>query len=38
MVNIWNVFWAFCAGIVIGFCLYGCIDWHENNFGKDKED
>lgn len=34
MVNICNVFWALCAGIIIGFFLYGCIDWKNNNWEK----
>ncbi|EHN16545.1 hypothetical protein IYC_03424 [Clostridium sporogenes PA 3679] len=37
MISIWEGLWLFCAGIVIGFLFYGCIDWHEDNFGKDKE-
>ena len=37
MVNIWNVFWSFCGGCIFGFFLYGCIDWRNNNFEKDKE-
>jgi len=25
MVNQWMVFWALCAGIIIGFFLGGCV-------------
>ena len=27
-------FVMFLAGAVCGFCLYGCIDWRNDNFGK----
>lgn len=36
MISTWEGLWILCAGIIIGFFLHGCIDWHEDNFGRDK--